>query len=190
MAGTTKLSTDIQSSLSSIFILYDPAGFQQTTGTLRYLDGILPKSDADSDWWNMVYRWTDCPVLTGMELGDYTSDAVQSASGDSQQLLADYYIGIRGAWTEGIRFRPAGQQRAPLGKPDRRGGLHRPGRALKHALPHQSRRPLARFTFDRTPSPQPPAPPVLRAADLDNPYGRYYGNARSREDILKITDSD
>ena len=98
MAGTTKLSTDIQSSLSSIFILYDPAGFQQTTGTLRYLDGHLPKSDADSDWWNMVYRWTDCPVLTGMELGSYTSDAVQSASGDSQQLLADYYIGIRGAW--------------------------------------------------------------------------------------------
>ena len=98
MAGTTKLSTDIQSSLSSVFILYDPAGFQQTTGTLRYLDGHLPKSDADSDWWNMVYRWTDCPVLTGMELGSYTSDAVQSASGDSQQLLADYYIGIRGAW--------------------------------------------------------------------------------------------
>ena len=39
-----------------------------------------PKSDADSDWWNMVYRWTDCPVLTGMELGSYTSDAVQSLS--------------------------------------------------------------------------------------------------------------
>ena len=31
--------------------------------------------------------------------------------------------------------------------------------------------PAARFTFDRTPKPQPPAPPVLRAADLDNPYG-------------------
>ena len=59
---------------------------------------MLFRSDADSDWWNMVYRWTDCPVLTGMELGSYTSDAVQSASGDSQQLLADYYIGIRGAW--------------------------------------------------------------------------------------------
>ena len=57
--SASKLSTDIQSSLSSIFILYDPAGFQQTTGTLRYLDGHLPKSDADSDWWNMVYRWTD-----------------------------------------------------------------------------------------------------------------------------------
>lgn len=98
MAGTTKLSTDIQSSLSSIFILYDPQGFQQTTGTLRYLDGSLPQSDADSDWWNMVYRWSDCPVLTALELGDYQSDATQNASGNSQELLADFYIGMRGAW--------------------------------------------------------------------------------------------
>ena len=100
MAGTTKLSTDIQGALSSIFILYDPQGFQSTTGTLRYLDGSLPQSDADSDWWNMVYRWDDCPVLAGLDLGDYTSDAVQSDSGSSQELLSHYYIGIRGAWTE------------------------------------------------------------------------------------------
>ena len=181
MAGTTKLSTDIQSSLSSIFILYDPAGFQQTTGTLRYLDGHLPKSDADSDWWNMVYRWTDCPVLTGMELGSYTSDAVQSASGDSQQLLADYYIG---RMAEGIRF-PAGKQRAPLGKPDRRGCLHRRGGALKMRFRIKAGGAAVHITFDRTPKPQPPAPPSPRAADLDNPYGRYYGKARSWEDILK-----
>ena len=42
--------------------------------------------------------------------------------------------------------------------------------------------PAAHITFDRTPKPQPPGP---RAADLDNPYGRYYGKARSWEDILK-----
>ena len=100
MAGTTKLSTDIQGALSSIFILYDPAGFQQTTGTLRYLDGSLPQSDEDSDWWNMVYRWTDCPVLAGLDLGDYASDAVQSESGSSQELMSRYYIGIRGAWNK------------------------------------------------------------------------------------------
>ena len=39
MAGTTKLSTDIQGALSSIFILYDPAGFQSTTGTLKITSG-------------------------------------------------------------------------------------------------------------------------------------------------------
>ena len=89
MAGTTKLSTDIQGVLSSIFILYDPAGFQSTTGTLRYLDGSLPQSDADNDWWNMVYHWDDCPVLAGLD-----------DSGSSQELLSHYYIGIRGAWTK------------------------------------------------------------------------------------------
>ena len=98
MAGTTKLSTDIQSALSSIFILYDPAGFQSQTGALRYLDGSQPQSDADNDWWNMVYRWTDCPALTGLDLGDYTPDATNGNSGHSQDLLADYYVGLRGAW--------------------------------------------------------------------------------------------
>lgn len=46
--------------------------------------------------------------------------------------------------------------------------------------------PAGRFVFDRTPvQPEtPPAPPPVKAADLDNPYGRYYGSARSWEDIL------
>ena len=39
-------------------------------------------------------------MLAGLDLGDYTSDAVQSDSGSSQELLSHYYIGIRGAWTE------------------------------------------------------------------------------------------
>ena len=100
MAGTTKLSTDIQGALSSIFILYDPAGFQQTTCILRSLDGSLPQSPVVSDWRNMVYRWTDCPVLAGLDLGDYASDAVQSESASSQELMSRYYIGIRGAWNK------------------------------------------------------------------------------------------
>ena len=33
-----------------------------------------------------------------------------------------------------------------------------------------------RFVFDRTPAPaKSPQPSAPRAADLDNPYGRYYG---------------
>ena len=53
--------------------------------------------------------------------------------------------------------------------------------------------PAARFTFDRTPKPvQRPEPekPVSLAQALDNPYGRYYGKARSWEDILKNKNSD
>ena len=42
MAGTTKLATDVAGGLSSVILLYDPAGFQESTGSLRYLDGTLP----------------------------------------------------------------------------------------------------------------------------------------------------
>ena len=34
-----------------------------------------------------------------------------------------------------------------------------------------------------TAAPGTPAPP--KASDLDNPYGRYYGTARKREDLRK-----
>lgn len=46
--------------------------------------------------------------------------------------------------------------------------------------------PAGRFVFNRTPQPRPaPEHPVPTAAELDNPYGRYYGRARSREDLKK-----
>ena len=98
MAGTTKLAADVQGGLSSIFLLYDPAGFEESTGTLRYLDGSLPAPDSDDDWWNMVYRWTDCPVLAALDLGAYRADTTHAESGDSQEYLAPFYIGMRGAW--------------------------------------------------------------------------------------------
>ena len=98
MAGTTKLATDVQGGLSPIFLLYDPAGFENSTGTLRYLDGSLPAPDSDDDWWNMVYKWTDCPVLAGLDLGEYRADTTHAQGGDSQQYLSDFYIGMRGAW--------------------------------------------------------------------------------------------
>ena len=53
----------------------------------------------------------------------------------------------------------------------------------------RSGRSARRFVFDRpevsdSPVPNPElAPP--NAADLDNPYGRCYGKARSREDLRK-----
>ncbi len=46
--------------------------------------------------------------------------------------------------------------------------------------------PAGRFRFDRTLKPVPePERPVSLAQELDNPYGRYYGKARSREELLK-----
>ena len=74
-----------------------------------------------------------------MELGSYTSDAVQSASGDSQQLLADYYIGIRGAWLK--ESASLLENSEPLWANLTAGAVSTAGRDTKDALPHQSRRP-------------------------------------------------
>ena len=46
----------------------------------------------------MVYKWTDCPVLAGLNLGEYRADTTHAQGGDSQQYLSDFYIGMRGAW--------------------------------------------------------------------------------------------
>lgn len=108
MAGTTKLATDVQGGLSSVFLLWDPAGFEENTGSLRYLDGTLPAAGSDDDWWNMVYKWTDCPVLAGLDLGDYAPDAAQNYSGSSQEYMAQFYVAMRGAWNEGTAENLAG----------------------------------------------------------------------------------
>ena len=47
--------------------------------------------------------------------------------------------------------------------------------------------PAAQLRFDRTAKPvvkPQPENPVSLAQALDNPYGRYYGKARSREELL------
>ena len=80
MAAATTLSGDFQSNRSYIFLLYDPAGVARYTQSIAYLDGSTPpdiaaddeQALANVDWYNMVYRWTDCPVLAGLELGEYT----------------------------------------------------------------------------------------------------------------------
>ena len=108
MAGTTKLAADVQGGLSSVFLLWDPAGFEESTGSLRYLDGTLPAADSDEDWWNMVYKWDDCPVLAGLDLGDYGPDTTQSRSGSSQEYMSRFYVGMRGAWNSGTADNLAG----------------------------------------------------------------------------------
>ena len=108
MAGTTKLAADVQGGLSSVFLLWDPAGFEESTGSLRYLDGTLPSADSDEDWWNMVYKWDDCPVLAGLDLGDYGPDTTQSRSGSSQEYMSQFYVGMRGAWNSGTADNLAG----------------------------------------------------------------------------------
>ncbi|MGN0983712.1 MAG: hypothetical protein ACI4OI_02620 [Gemmiger sp.] len=101
MAGVTQLSADLASGKGSyVFLLEDAEAFQHETGALQYLDGTVGDPDIPpTDWQNMVYQWKDCPVLTALDLGDYTGRTVMDEeTGSSQALLADVYVARRGVW--------------------------------------------------------------------------------------------
>lgn len=102
MAGMTRLNGDLSSgSKTCIFLLEDPENFEKMTGALRYLDGTTPEDqdDAAADWQQMVYRWTDCPVLTGLDLGNFEGyTALDDITGTNQNALAHLYVGCRGVW--------------------------------------------------------------------------------------------
>ena len=101
MAGVTRLSADLSDNGTLyVMLIADPAGFQKSTGALAYLDGTPPEDDAD-DWQNMVYRWTDCPVLAGMDLGDYDGyTLLDDATGSNQSVLSTLYVGRRAVLDE------------------------------------------------------------------------------------------
>ena len=104
MAGVTRLSAELASGGKTyIFLLEDPEGFEKSTGVLQYLDGTVDDDPetADPDWREMVYRWTDCPVLTGLALGSYDGyTLMDDATGTNQSVLEHLYVGRRGVWDE------------------------------------------------------------------------------------------
>ena len=49
----------------------------------------------------MVYRWTDCPALTGLDLGTYTGlTMVDDLQGENQDIMKNTYIGRRAYYTD------------------------------------------------------------------------------------------
>ena len=104
MAGVTRLSAELSSGGKTyIFLLEDPEGFEKNTGVLQYLDGTVDDDPetADPDWREMVYRWTDCPVLTGLDLGSYEGlTLMDDVTGTNQSVLEHLYVGRRGVWDE------------------------------------------------------------------------------------------
>ena len=112
MADVTRLSADLSSEDGPyIFIMQDAdyaQQFAETTGDLQYLDGTMPDTEnVDEndnvivDWTKMVYRWTDCPALTGLDLGTYTGlTMVDDLQGENQDIMKNTYIGRRAYYTD------------------------------------------------------------------------------------------
>lgn len=97
-ASYVGLMTDISAGDSFFFLLDDPENFEQTYEILSYIDGTLPAEGDYAD--KQVYiAWSDSPLLTGLDLGEYDQ---ADAAGNSQELLSELYIARRGYWTDKV----------------------------------------------------------------------------------------
>lgn len=97
-SGQVQLAADLENGDSFFFLMDDPRRFQEDFQILVYPDGSFPEEGA-ADLHRTYLAWADCPVLTGLTLGSYTVEGLDSLwTGDSQALLSGLYIGRRGFW--------------------------------------------------------------------------------------------
>lgn len=115
-AATTRLTVDMSSGEVYLVLLQDPEGFQKRFGMLSYLDGHTVDTDAEGyeadRWREMVYRWGDCPVLRGLDLGTYTRFLdLNETQIDSQTAMEGMYVARRGVLSESEAERFQGAER-------------------------------------------------------------------------------
>ncbi len=107
-ASQTTLMGDLLECESYFFLLEDPARFQADYHTLCRLDGSLPE-DSDHSVQGTCLGWTECPVLAGTKLGEYSYPLLsETVSGSSDELASGLYLARRGFWTEKTAPYPEG----------------------------------------------------------------------------------
>lgn len=99
-ASEISLIGDISDCSSYFFLLENPAQFQLGYQLLACPDGSCP-DDTDYSVADKVISWTSCPVLSGMELGEYSvSVSGNTYTGSNQDLLSGLSIGRRCFYNE------------------------------------------------------------------------------------------
>lgn len=98
----TALIGDISACESYFFLMDDPARFQLEFQLLALPDGSCPE-DRDYSVEDKTIAWTDCSILSQMELGGYSTIIMGlEQSGDNQELLSPLYIGRRCFYTDAV----------------------------------------------------------------------------------------
>lgn len=101
-ASEVTLIGDISSCDSYFFLMEEPVLFQQEFQLLACPDGSCPDS-ADYSVEDKVFLWADCPLLSGQNLGDYSSVVLGGLiSGSNQELLSGLSLGRRCFFTDKI----------------------------------------------------------------------------------------
>lgn len=97
-----KLIGDITDCESYFFLMDDPESFQKEFQILASSDGSCP-DEMDYSIEDKVISWSDCPVLSNMELGSYSTVILgQNLSGNNQDILSELFIGRRCFYTESV----------------------------------------------------------------------------------------
>lgn len=101
-ASEISLIGDISNCESYFFLMDDPEQFQLEFQLLASPDGSCP-DDKDYSVDDKVVAWSDCVVLSEMELGAYTTAVLgEEESGSSQELLSSLYLGRRCFFTDNV----------------------------------------------------------------------------------------
>lgn len=108
MAVQVRLMGDLSEYESSFFLLDDPERFQQDYRSLSFLDGSLPE-EGDYSVEGKYLPWDQCPVLAGLDLGEYSYDLLGTeVTGDSNELVSGLSLARRGVWNEKNTPHPEG----------------------------------------------------------------------------------
>lgn len=107
-SAEVQLMSDLLDCESFFFLLEDPDRFQLNYHSLCRLDGSLPEEN-DYSAEGTYLAWDQCPVLAGMELGEYSYSLMgQTVTGDSRALVSRLFLARRGFWTEKSAAYPEG----------------------------------------------------------------------------------
>ena len=106
-----QLLVTVETAEYMIYLLEDPELFAMNYPILTRVDGSDPGEDPDSQV-PMWYRWADCPVLTGLDLGSFQVPVEGGmAQGQNQDVMASLCIARRGIWgDDGNEFTDGAQR--------------------------------------------------------------------------------
>jgi hypothetical protein len=94
-ASEVSLIGDISDCDSYFFLTDDPSGLQQSVQILANADGSCP-DDNDYSPDGKVILWSDSALLSGFELGSYSTAVLgENVTGDSSELVSGLYLGRR-----------------------------------------------------------------------------------------------
>ncbi|MCM1038815.1 MAG: hypothetical protein NC434_05775 [Ruminococcus sp.] len=94
-ASEVALIGDISDCESYFFLMDNPEHFQREFQLLASADGGCPE-ETDFSVVDKVIAWSDCSLLSTMELGSYNSMILgETQTGTNQELLSGLYLGRR-----------------------------------------------------------------------------------------------